>query len=36
MNTDTPKDEHGRPIDHWSQKKDKVKDIVNTKDKPKK
>jgi hypothetical protein len=25
-----PKDEYGRPVDHWSQGRDKVKDIVNT------
>lgn len=25
-----PKDEYGRPVDHWSQGKDKVRDIVNT------
>lgn len=24
-----PKDEYGRPVDHWSQGRDKVKDIVN-------
>lgn len=24
------KDEYGRPIDHWSQGKDKAKDVVNT------
>lgn len=29
MTADKPKDEHGRPIDHWSQGKDKVKDTVN-------
>jgi len=27
---DKPKDEYGRPVDHWSQGRDKVKDIVNT------
>lgn len=27
---DKPKDEYGRSTDHWSQGKDKVKDIVNT------
>lgn len=27
---DKPKDEYGRPVDHWSQGKDKVKDVVNT------
>lgn len=26
---DKPKDEYGRPVDHWSQGKDKVKGIVN-------
>jgi hypothetical protein len=31
-----PKDEHGRPIDHWSQKKDKVKKLVNSAKKNKK
>lgn len=32
-----PKDEYDRPVDHWSQGKDKVRDIVNTdKGKPKK
>lgn len=30
MSTTKPKDEYGRPADHWSQGKDKVKDIVNT------
>ena len=25
-----PKDEYGRPVDHWLQGKDKVRDIVNT------
>lgn len=24
-----PKDEYGRPVDHWSQGRDRVKDIVN-------
>jgi hypothetical protein len=31
MSKGTPKDEYGRPIDHWSQGKDKVKDTVNKK-----
>lgn len=24
------KDEYDRPVDHWSQGRDKVKDVVNT------
>jgi hypothetical protein len=29
---ETPKDEHDRPIDHWSQGDDKAKDLVGTDD----
>ena len=31
-----PKDEFGRDTDHWSQGKDKVKDLINTEKTPKK
>jgi hypothetical protein len=27
-----PKDKYGRPLDHWSQGSDKVKDLVDTDD----